>query len=211
MPRLSEFRLDQRGLDFMRASLDVDTALCRALSTIIRECPGETFTLAPEESPPSVVYGFSGGGLLPENRDMSRAIQLEDGGRILEVKSLQAERARRIHAQLQAQEHACCIIDEVTLTADDAGAGLEPSAFFIGKAIYHLLTGADSVDMIESVLFDTNALWHQIAAVCVPPVALRPADLSNAEAIQACLSAVIEVTTISHDGEGFVVWRRASS
>ena len=188
MATLRQIALDDRGLDYVRDHLRGVNAFCSALLEVIEQTPGETFTFAPLSVMGERVYRFTEPGL-PE-------------GELAEL------RAERIQGLLDSDADACCIVDDFDARWGDPGLDDSPTAFGVGEEVYHLL-GADSgFEVIEHVIADAGAIWHGVAAVCIPPPAEQAGPQSTLDALLACARSVIEISCTAYDGEGFVVWRR---
>jgi hypothetical protein len=71
--------LDERGLKFVLDHLRGVNVMCAALLDLAETRAGEVFTCAPPEVPDDQLYAFHQGGLLPINRDFSRAVSLGPG------------------------------------------------------------------------------------------------------------------------------------
>jgi hypothetical protein len=181
MPTLRQIALDDRGLDFLRGQLEGVNAFCSELLAVVDEVPGDTFTYAPLHVLGERVYRFDEAGL--------------PTGQL---------------AELHTDADACCIVDDVDATWGDPGLDDSPTAFGVGEEVYHWLTGEDGQAVVEETLASAGAVWHGVAAVCTPPPSEQDGTPSALDALLSCARAVIEISCLAYDGEGFVVWRRRS-
>lgn len=189
MSVLRKIVLDDRGLDYVREHLSGVNLFCSALSQVIEQVPGETFTFMPLDVRGERAYRFTEGGL----------------GWAAAPATLRAE---RIVALLDADADACCIIDDFDATWGAPELEGSATAFAVDDEVYHLLNGESRIDEIADVLQAASRVWHGVAAVCVPaPIETTDAGSALA-ALGACARTVVELSCTAYDGEGFVVWRR---
>ncbi|HEX4182588.1 MAG TPA: hypothetical protein VHY34_04955 [Caulobacteraceae bacterium] len=188
MPTLRQIALDDRGLDYVRESLQGVNAFCSELLEVVDQVPGDTFTFAPLSVMGERVYRFTEPGLPAE-----------------ELAELRAERIMQL---LDADADAGCVVDDVDAVWGDPELEDSPTAFGVGEEVYHWLTADDGFETVLGVTEEASSVWHGVAAVCTPPSSEQGGQPSALEALLACARSAVEISCLAYDGEGFVVWRR---
>ena len=206
---LREIDLDRRGLDYVLDHLRGVNTLCDALARVVEQHTGRVFTVAPMDADLARIHAFGAGGLLAENRDLSRAIALEPGqGSLMPVASQLDVRAERIVESLEAHPDSVCICDDFNPTWP-GGVSLDcETAFGVGAETYHLLTLTEGFEVIANTLGWADTVWHGVAAVCRQGLNVPASREVIGPELQACAASVIELSCTAYDREGFVVWRR---
>ncbi|MGH6993261.1 MAG: hypothetical protein ACRED8_06485 [Caulobacteraceae bacterium] len=205
---LKTIELDGRGMDFVIDHLEDVNKLCAALLKAIRSTSGRVFTIAPAEVSFEQAHDFASGGILAENLDFTRAKRNPSGTTMMPVTTLREDQSRRILDLLARRPGRVCIVDDFNPRwGDPRESDYGPNAFGIGEEVYHWIDAEFGVEPLERLLRMTGCIWHGVAAVCE---GAAPASPPTIEWMTSSAEQVVEVQCTAYDGEGFVVWRRAS-
>jgi hypothetical protein len=207
---LKYFDLGAQGADYVRAHLLGANPFCSSLLEVVAQHPGSISTLAPADTAIDRLVRFREGGLLPENLDVSQAIQLGDGqGSLMSVASLRDEQVALLRSIMHATPGSVCIVDDFNPRWEDIrDEAYYPAAFGASDQVFHLLTADSDVDMLVDAIQAGNTVWHGVAAVCATPPVLGEGRQSTETELQKSAHSVLALTCTAYDGEGFVLWRR---
>jgi hypothetical protein len=207
---LRKVDLGERGRTYVLDHLRGVNALCDALARLVESASGEVFTLIPPETDVARAYRFEQGGLLKENRDISRVVSLGAGqGSMMPVSSLVELRASISAQSLKANPGAICICDDFNPDWPSELALACPSAFGVGTQTYHLLDAESGLDLIAETMRMTDTVWHGAAAVCLVRPDISTFREASPDSLSRCASSAVEISCTAYDREGFVVWRKA--
>jgi hypothetical protein len=212
---LRRFDLDARGADYVRKRVNDLTeygealkALCNPLDALIGTAPGQTWTLAPPNTPADQLYQFEWGGLLAENLDMSRAIDV-GGSTMMAIESLQEEERALLLALMREETGRACILADPIPNRDDPCVDeyYTRAAAFLGDKMFHIVDAASEDDAVE-LAFAASPFWTDLHIVTTAPPKIDTERNVTAEALSRSASAAIAISCSAYDGEGFVIWRR---
>ena len=207
---LQRIELGEPGRAYVLEHLRGVNILCEALASTVDAVQGDVFTWIPTDANPAQAYEFKRGGLLTENLDISRRVQLESGkGSMLAVNTLVEERASATLEALKANAGSVCICDDINPVWGSKIALACPAAVGVGQETYHLLSAESGLDVIANTLSWTDTVWHGVAAVCRAGLKVSQDRTAAAKDLATCAASVIELTCTAYDREGFVVWRRS--
>ena len=210
---MSTFDLDARGVAWIRARLanlsqcgDPLKEFCAPLARLMDV--GRTWTLAPAETSTDQLYRFERGGLLPQNGDMSRAVDI--GGSVMTpIESLHAEERTILQRLLREQVGRVCVMPDPDLTRGDPciSAYHETIAFYVGDKVFHVVD-ASSDDEDFSCAFDACPFWCNLRVVTSESLPRASGHDLSLEQLRRSAAGAVAVSCSAYDGEGFVVWQR---
>lgn len=215
MRPLRVFDLDARGADYVCSRLTglsewggpVNT-LCAALRETIRSAAGRIWTMAPPETSSDRLYQFEWGGLLPENLDMSRAVDA-GGGTLLAIESL-FEEERTLFARLLRERsgRAGVLADPNAMRGDPMLSTFSRTAVYAGDQVFHVVDAASDDEIIDLAL-SAAPFWARMWMVASAPPKIDARRETSEEDLRRCAADALAVSLSAYDGEGFVVWQRA--
>ena len=200
--------LDGRGLDYVRDHLTGVNTLCTALFDVVTLEPGDIFTLSPKGLDAERLYRFSEGGILHAPLELVPD-RLSDGSEIAPIESFKVEQAALLLSLLREQPDSVCIIDDFNPRWGERPPWLAESAFGVGEEVYHLFRATDPPSALITLLHQTDAVWHGVAAICTTAPEIDDDRECTHESLQAAAFSAIALTCTAYDREGFVAWRRA--
>lgn len=216
MRPLSTFDLDDRGVAHVRERL-TDLcgysspsleAFCLALRSVIDNEKSRVWTVAPPETRPERLYRFAEGGLLPENLDMSRAVDV-GGSTMMAVESLREEEVARVCATLQkSPDLVGVIVDPMPRRGDPLGANYAQTIFYVDDTLYHLIDGRTPYEAVDLAM-SASPFWSNLVVLSSSTPQIDAQRTTSEDELGRCAAAAVEIQCSAYDGEGFVVWRRA--
>jgi hypothetical protein len=201
--------LGEAGREYVRAHLADTNAFCTGLLRTFEAEPGEVFTFAPPGTPAARLTQFEHGGLLPEN--LPASVRLPDGSVMVPVETLIAYQAELLHETMLALPGAVCIVDDYNRDWSNQDRCPGMTAFGVGEEVYHLLTRDHGVEAFAEALSQSSQIWHGVSAICHEGLPLNERRETTAAEIMRCAASAMLICCTAYDGEGFVVWRRATA
>lgn len=217
MRALKVFDLDVRGADYVRARLTglsgwggPEQALSVALADAITSVAGRIWTMAPPETPSDRLYEFESGGLLHENLDISRAVDIGDG-KMMAIVSLRDEERTLFMTLLREFPGRAGLFADPILTRGDPCISdyYARTAIYAGDKVFHFVDAASDDETID-LAFDAAPFWTSMWLVTSAPPKLRVEREISEEELRASAATAIAVSFSAYDGEGFVVWQRGA-
>ncbi|HQT90224.1 MAG TPA: hypothetical protein PK677_17105 [Acidiphilium sp.] len=197
-------RLDGRGVAYFEAQLELGSQFCRLIQSTVDLAGGDCSTLLPRETRTDRAYRFDEGGLLLANRN--RGVPVNGG--LLPAATLRERQTAEIFGFLQSDPNAVCLIDDAAARPNDAPLAAVGFAARLGEDVLYRLGHDSPAHDIGSALAWCNYIWHGLAVLCRPRVALKRGGELSPEAVTRCLEDVVALHAVAYDGEGFVTWTR---
>ncbi len=214
MRALKVFYLDVKGAPYVRARLTElcewggpEKALSMAVAEAIETVAGRIWTMAPPETSSERLCEFESGGLLTENLDMSRAVDV-GGGKMMAIESLRDEERKLFETLLREQPgRGGLFADPIPKRGDPCVSHFASTALYAGEKIFHFVDAASDDETI-ALAFGAAPFWTSMWMVTSAPPKLRAERDISEEELRASAAAAIAVSFGAYDGEGFVVWQR---
>lgn len=216
MRALKVFDLDVRGAAYVRNRMadlsewgSPERSLCRALAETMESSRGRISTIAPPETSDDRLYRFEEGGLLPENLDMSRAVDVGDG-KMLAIERLCDEELALLMKLLKEQPGRAGIAVDPLATRGDPHtlSTYSRTSTYVGDRVFHVVDSAADQEAIELAL-NAAPFWTNLWAVTSAPPKPTPQREISEEDLCRSATAAIAISCGAYDGEGFVFWQRA--
>jgi hypothetical protein len=214
---MKTFEFDGRGAAYLRTRLTEVAewggtlhVLSTALDVQLASALGRTWTLAPSETSPDHLYQFQRGGLLPENLDLSRAADVGDGS-MMAIHSLKDEERVFLRNLLNEQTGSVCLIVDPLLKRGDPSITdfYATTAIYAADQVFHVVDATTDEETLACSL-TAAPFWMDLRMVTgLPPECRLHREVANSDLV-ASASAVTAISCSAYDGEGFVVWQRAS-
>jgi hypothetical protein len=164
--------------------------------------------MAPPETPSDRLYEFESGGLLHENLDISRAVDIGDG-KMMAIESLrEEERTLFVTLLRELPGRAGLFADPNPKRGDPCLSHFARTVLYAGEKVFHFVDAESDEETIE-LAFDAAPFWTSMWMVTSAPPKLRAEREISEEELRASAAAAIAVSFSAYDGEGFVVWQRA--
>jgi hypothetical protein len=162
--------------------------------------------MAPPETPSDRLCEFDSGGLLHENLDISRAVDI-GGGAMMAIESLREEERTLFVALLrESPGRAGLFADPNPKRGDPCISHFDRTVLYAGDKIFHFVDAASDDETID-LAFGAAPFWTSMWLVTLAPSKLMVDREISVEELRASAAAAIAVSFSAYDGEGFVVWQ----